>query len=622
MRRTMVLLIAGLLLASGAGAARADNGYPTDRQVERFLIDIPTSQGAADDSARLNEEMHYPGTIGDHDMALWMRDKLESFGFSAHIEPVFTQVPQFKHAVLQLMVSPRVDFDLQEGPLTHDWDGARHDAGTPFNAWSGSGDVTAQLVYAGHGLDADYQTLANANVSVQGRIVLVRYGSEFRGLLARRAEKNGAAGVIFYTDPADRDGSANGAPYPDGPYRPNTSVQRGSLGAPALSIPVLPITAFNAGQLLRNIAGVPSPQAWHGGLDSDYLLGATRVPVRLRVDISNPWITIWNTVGVLPGLDTSHQVILGGHRDAWVYGVTDNGSGISTLLEAAHALGYIYKAGWRPHYSILIGGWDGEEIGEAGSDSFVRTHEAILRRGCVAYVNADEDVAGTYFYASGVAGLADITPRVARLVPDPHVKTHTLWETWGSENGGIQTRAPGGGSDHEPFLYLLGVPTLSFGFAGPFGVYHSVFDDLRYATTEADPGFNAHRTMAQMLALTAYRLTMGPMPYRLSAYTQDMQGTLNQIGRTTALAPDLAPVSLAIERFGERATAYERGGVDPTVEIEAVHRLNMLFYGRNGYQALAFPALSGAIATGDAGRIQTEAGNTAASIDAVTALLR
>ena len=119
-----------------------------------------------------------------------MRDKLESYGFSAHIEPVFTQVPQFKHAVLQLMVSPRVDFDLQEGPLSHDWDGAPHDAGTPFNAWSGSGDVTAQLVYAGHGLDADYQTLANANVPVQGRIVLVRYGSGFSRIArAARGEK-------------------------------------------------------------------------------------------------------------------------------------------------------------------------------------------------------------------------------------------------------------------------------------------------------------------------------------------------------------------------------------------------------------------------------------------------
>jgi N-acetylated-alpha-linked acidic dipeptidase len=622
MHRPIALLAAGLLLASSAGTARADNGYPTERQIERFLIDIPTSQGALDDSARLNEEAHYPGTIGDHDMALWMRDKLESYGFSAHIEPVYTQVPQFKRAVLQLLVSPRVDFDLQEGPLTHDWDGARHDAGTPFNAWGGSGEVTAQLVYAFHGLEADYQTLANANVPVQGRIVLIRYGAEFRGNLARRAAQHGAAGVIFYTDPSDRDGSSNGAPYPDGPYRPNTSVQRGSLGSPALDIPVLPITAFNAGQLLRNIAGTPAPASWHGGLDADYLLGATQAPVHLRVDVSNPWITIWNTVGVLPGLDTTHQVILGGHRDAWVYGITDNGSGVSALLEAAHALGYIYRAGWRPHYSVLIAGWDGEEIGEAGSDSFVRTHQAILKRGCIAYVNADESVTGRYFYASAVAALADVTPHVAHVVPDPHVKDHSVWETWSAQAGGTQTRAPGGGSDHEPFLYLLGIPTLSFGFAGPFGVYHSVFDDLRYATTEADPGFATHRTMAQMLALTAFRLTTGPMPYHLSAYARDMQATLAQIGQTTALAPDLAPVSLAIERFGARANGYEQTGGDPTVEIDAVHRLDLLFYGRDGYTPLAFPQLSGAIATGDAGRVQAEAGNTAASIDAVTAMLK
>jgi len=622
MHRPLALLATGLLLVSSAGIARADNGYPTDRQIERFLIDIPTSQGALDDSARLSQEAHYAGTTGDHDMALWMRDKLESYGFSAHIEPVYTQVPQLKRAVLSLETTPRIDFDLQEGPLTRGWEGARPDAGTPFNAWGGSGDVTAQLVYAGHGTEPDYQTLANANVAVQGRIVLVRYGSEFRGTIARRAAQHGAAGVIFYTDPADRDGSANGAPFPDGPYRPNTSVQRGSLGAPALDIPVLPITAFNAGQLLRNIQGVRPPDSWHGGLDADYLLGATQAPVHLRVDITTPWITIWNTVGVLPGLDTTHQVILGGHRDAWVYGITDNGSGISTLLEAAHALGYIYRAGWRPHYSIVIAGWDGEEIGEAGSDSYVRTHQAILRHGCIAYVNADENVTGRYFYTSAVAALAGVMPGVARMVPDPHIKTNTVWQTWAAQAGGTQTRAPGGGSDHEPFLYLLGIPTLEFGFAGPFGVYHSVFDDLQYATTEADPGFNTHRTVAQMLALTAYRMTTGPLPYQLSNYGRQMQGTLALIARTTPLAPSLAPVSLAAERFAERAEAYESGGGDPAVEIDAVHRLNLLIYGRSGYAAVAFPQLSAAIASGDAGRVQTEAGNTAASIDAVTGMLR
>ena len=56
------------------------------------------------------------------------------------------------------------------------------------------------------------------------------------------------------------------------------------------------------------------------------------------------------------------------------------------------------------------------------------------------------------------------------------------------QTGGIKTRAPGGGSDHEPFLYLLGIPTLEFGYAGAFGVYHSVFDDLRYATTAGGSG--------------------------------------------------------------------------------------------------------------------------------------
>jgi N-acetylated-alpha-linked acidic dipeptidase len=622
MLRTIALLLAGLLLASSAGTARADNGLPTDRQIERFLIDIPTSQGALDDSARLNEEAHYAGSVGDHDMALWMRDKLESYGFTARIEPVYTQVPLFKRAVLSLLTSPRVDFNLQEGPVAGDSSGTRPDAGTPFNAFGGSGDVTAQLVYAGHGLESDYQTLANANVAVQGRIVLVRYGAEFRGLLARRAAKHGAAGIIFYTDPADRDGSANGAPYPDGPYRPNTSVQRGSLGTPPLDIPVLPITAANAGRLLRDITGVPGPDGWHGGLDADYLIGATASPVHLRVDITNQWLTIWNTIGTLPGLDTTHQIILGGHRDAWVYGITDNGSGISTLLEAAHALGYVYRAGWRPHYSIVIAGWDGEEIGEAGSDSFVRTHQAILKRGCIAYVNADENVTGRFFYASAVAGLADVTPRVARLVPDPRIKTNTVWETWNGQAGGTRTSAPGGGSDHEPFLYLLGIPTLSFGFAGPFGVYHSVYDDLRYATTQADPGFNAHRAMAQMLALTAYRMTTGPLPYHLSTYASEMQATLAHLGQTSALAPDLAPISMAIERFGERAAAYEAAGADPSVEIDVIHRLDLLIYGRNGYVALAFPQLSGAIATGDAGRIQTEATNTAASIDAITGLLK
>jgi N-acetylated-alpha-linked acidic dipeptidase len=616
--KPLIALTVLALLASSVGSARAEGG---DGALERFLIDVPTAQGAMADSARLNEENHFPGTIGDHDMALWMRDKLASYGFVARIEPVFTQVPQFRGAVLQLFVNPRVDFDLHETPIAADPDGTRPDAGIPFNGFGASGEITAPLVYAGHGLDADYQALTAAGVAVQGNIVLIRYGSEFRGALARRAAEHGAGGVIFYGDPADRGGSAHGAPYPDGPYQPFGAVQRGSLGKPNVAIPVMPITAYNAQRLLQAMSGSPSPKAMHGGLDADYVLGATTVPVHMRVDISYPWITIWNTIGTLPGLDTSHTLILGGHRDAWVYGVTDNGSGISTLLEAAHALGYIYRSGWRPSYSITIAGWDGEEIGEAGSDSYVRTHQASLRRGCIAYINADENATGNFFNADAVAALVDQVPRAARLVPDPRALTTTVWDAWHGEPGGAKTTVPGGGSDHEPFLYLLGIPVMNFGYFGPFGVYHSGFDDLHYAATQADPGFVNHRALAQMLALIAFRMTRGPIPYNLAAYAAQMSDSLASISTTSGIAADLAPVAAAIQRFNAAAPDWARNVPDAGAEIEAVHRLDLMLYGRNGYSAVAFPDLEAAIASGNHDALQKAANDTAAQIDAISATL-
>ena len=59
--------------------------------------------------------------------------------------------------------------------------------------------------------------------------MLVRYGQNFRGVKVFIAQERGAAGVIIYSDPAD-DGWRRGDKYPDGPWRPDTGVQRGSVG--------------------------------------------------------------------------------------------------------------------------------------------------------------------------------------------------------------------------------------------------------------------------------------------------------------------------------------------------------------------------------------------------------
>lgn len=605
-------------LALSAGSARADNGAPDDRQIEQFLVTIPTSQGALDDSARLNQEAHYPGSSGDYKMAVWMRDTLASYGFDASIEPVYAQVPILKKAVLQLLVKPHVDFDLKEAGLAQDPDASRSDSGVPFNAWSGSGDVTAPLVYANHGRDEDYQALTSAGVDVHGRLVLVRYGGEFRGDIARRAMTHGAAGVLLYSDPADRDGTDHGVAYPSGPYRPLGSVQRGSLGAPALKIPVLPVSALTAARLLEDVAGPEGPQAWRGGLGASYALGTSRDLVHMRVDESYNWIWLWNTIGVLRGEDASRSVILGGHRDAWVYGVTDNGSGISTLLEAARALGYVYHEGWRPKYSIEIGGWDGEEIGEVGSNSFVRTHYWALRRGCIAYVNADETATGNFFYTTAAAALAPLAPPIARMVSDPRSPSQTVWDKWRAQNGGVQTFAPGGGSDHEPFLHLLGIPTIEMAFAGPFGAYHSAFDDLTYATTQADPHFANHQALSQMLALLAYKLTSDDqLPYRFDAYVPSMRQALASLANNNGTGVSFAPISQAIDRFAGVSSGASSGKA-----IDAVHRLDLLFYGSQGYAEVAFPTLTEAMESGDRSSVQRAVDQTAGEIEAIARSLQ
>lgn len=77
----------------------------------------------------------------------------------------------------------------------------------------------------------DFQDLVDRNVSLGGKIAIAKYGRIFRGLKVKRAQELGMSGVILYDDP-ESDGEIieeNGyAPYPEGPARNPSAVQRGS----------------------------------------------------------------------------------------------------------------------------------------------------------------------------------------------------------------------------------------------------------------------------------------------------------------------------------------------------------------------------------------------------------
>ena len=242
------MLVAGIaLMTMVAQAAPADK--------ESVFLRAPSSKGARASSEVLNHYYHYPGTPGDYKLAVYMRDTLEKFGLKATIEPFETTVYTPHLLQLQILTPTPYTFDLHDGKIAADPDGSRPGVPLPFNAGSGNGDVRAHVFDAGRGLDADYGRLESAGVNIHGNIALIRYGAEYRGNLAARAQQRGAAGVIFYNSPKDE---APGRAYPKGPNRPPGAVQRGDVMGDdnvPLHIPTLPVTLYTAEKLLANMHG-------------------------------------------------------------------------------------------------------------------------------------------------------------------------------------------------------------------------------------------------------------------------------------------------------------------------------------------------------------------------------
>ncbi|GAC1300139.1 MAG: hypothetical protein NVSMB19_06160 [Vulcanimicrobiaceae bacterium] len=590
-RRIFVGAFVFAFAAAATPGVRASDASPSER--ERTFLAAPTAEGALATAREANARAHFPGTPGDHAFATYMRDRLSAAGFESSLETFRGRIDRPRQIALELIDdsgTPTRRFDLREGPVKSDADGARSDVDVPYNYGSADGDVRAPLLYVNHGLDADYERLATNHLSPRGRIVIVRYGAEFRGLLAERAQRNGAVAVIFYSDPRDG-GDARGRAYPDGPWRPSTTVQRGMVSRGALKIPTLPVSAKTAEALLY-------ASARHG-----------RAHLIVRLDRQAG--TMWNTVGVMRG-STAETVVLGGHRDAWVYGVTDNGSGIATLLEVARGFGALAQTGWRPRRSIVIAGFDAEEIGELGSQAYVAAHRADLRAHAIAYLNADENVTGPKFSASAVAALGETIVTAARDL--------------GIANVPATPAVPGGGSDHESFLFGLGIPTAEIAYAGSLPVYHSAYDDLGYATRVIDPGFGLHRAAARALGLVALRLADAEtVPYRFGAYVEPLRAATASLASEQRVQPGvLAELEAAIGRFQTSALAFDRARSTNSPAqraIDATRGLDLALYGANGYAQASFPAIRAAIAANDPAAIRSAVRGAAGTMDATVDLL-
>jgi hypothetical protein len=695
MQALRVLSAALALVLAGAAPpfttlyAYSNASSDREKALETQFLDIPSAQGALDTATVLASHPRYAGTPGDHQAALYLRDQLASFGFSASLEtltarvdvpkkislilypdghtPVVVDKSQQWHGIFSrhrphrprpprrsskptvaaapspapsaaVAVAtpaptpepqPPMPIDLHEPAIASDPDTAAP-AGIPFLAGSADGDLAAPLVYTAFGTENDYALLAAHGVDVRGTIAIVRNGREFRGIVARRAQAHGVAAVVFYDDPAE-DGPARGAAYPFGPYRPATAVRRGSVGE-GVTIPVLPVSAANAQTLIGALRGPTSPAPWRGGLPVAYPFARGPATARLTVALARKQMTLWNTIAFLAGSHPEETVVLGAHRDAWLLGATDNGSGIETLIEAARGLGYLAKNGWQPRRTIVIAGWDGEEIGGYGTIAYLKKHGDELRLGGVAYLDAEHTVTGSRFGADVTAAIAGTVAESTHMVDDPLQPGATLFDRWGRFSFALPPRALDGRADPAPAsLFGIGMPSANAGFGGVFGVENTAYDTTAFATTYADPQFELHRTAGQLYGVLAMRLADADVvPYRFGAYVPLMRGavrTLAASAKAGKVRLDARGLGTSIARFNAAAKRFDSATADVATEadadkaLEAARVLDVAVYGSDGYAGASLPEVAHAVAGGSQADIDGSIARTRAAIDRATALL-
>jgi N-acetylated-alpha-linked acidic dipeptidase len=570
-----------------------------EQEIEKKFMAVPDPKLAEAHLRTLTQAPHIAGSPEDKATADYVAGKFREAGLDTTIVEykVWFNYPKQIHVDMTApagveMHGPHpehVDDDpFQDDPRI-----------TPaFNGMSPSGDAEADVVYANYGTPEDFDKLKQMNVDVRGKIVIVRYGQNFRGVKAFVAQERGAAGVIIYSDPKD-DGYYRGDAYPKGPWRPASGVQRGSIGfmfqfpgdpttpgiasTPSLAdskrispadsaqlprIPVTPLSYADASPILEHLGGPPSPREWQGALPFTYHVGPGPAKVKMHLEQNYQFRTIWDVIGKVPGASSPNEwVVAGNHRDAWVYGAVDPNSGTAALLETVHGIGELLKSGWKPKRTIVFGSWDAEEEGLIGSTEWGEDHVEDLSN-AAAYFNMDVAVSGKKFGASAVPSLKEFIREITKAVPSP--QGGTVYDAWkkanqpkegsshAQESSGSSSRMPvsglhsdvpvgdlGSGSDYSVFLQHLGVPSTDIGSTGEYGVYHSAFDNFSWFKKFGDPDFLYEQQMARVYGLEVLRMADADvLPYNYEDYAKEILIYLD------------AAKSKAQEKFGDKAPDF------------------------------------------------------------------
>ncbi len=531
---------------------------------------------------RMSATPHHVGSLAGKENAEFIAELFESWGYDVEIVEYEILLPTPKIREIELLAPTQFSASLTEDSIAEDAStSVRDNLLPPYNAFSIDGEVEGELVFVNYGMPADYEILERYGIDVTGKIAIAKYGRSWRGIKPKLAGEKGAIGTIIYSDPGD-DGYGAGDVYPQGPFKHESAVQRGSVmdmptypgdvltpghgatrnakrlkrqDAPTITrIPVLPMSYRDALPLLAAMGGEVVPGDWRGGLPITYHLGPGPARVRLKAEFDWNMVTAYNVIARLEGSEYPDEwVIRGNHHDGWNHGAADPLSGLVATLAEAKAVAELARAGQGPLRTIIYAAWDAEEPGLIGSTEWAEHHAAELKEHTVAYLNTDGSARG-FIGIGGSHVLERFFNQIIEEVDDP-VFAVTLKErrrAYDILNGAddkakaeardrsdLRIYPLGSGSDYTPFLQHLGIASANLGFGGeaPGGSYHTLYDTYEHFTTWKDPGLIYGATLAKVTGRATLRLANAPrLPFEFSAFADNVATYVAEIEK---LADDM-----------------------------------------------------------------------------------
>ena len=699
LRATASAVLAGIVLSSSPGWGQdsilgfSASSADLERKIEQRFKAIPLADEEKRQHRLFTSEPHPAGSKRNNELAEYMAAEWRKQGLENVVIRQYDVYSSEPKSTSLEMISP-VPFkaSLREAAYDEDPDTKNTRISAAWTGMSISGDVTAPVVYAHSGNPEDYAVLRKKGIDVKGKIVLVRYSNpySYRGFKALTAQREGAAAILIYSDPAE-DGFKKGKVFPEGPWGPETHIQRGAItydfivpGDPltpgwasvpgarriasqdAQSLPkimALPLSWADAKPLVENMGGPVAPADWQGGLPIQYHLGGEQARVHLKIEMDNSIKPYFVVEGRIQGADVPDQwIVLGNHRDAWVFGGVDPSSGTASMMEMTRAFGTLLKQGVRPRRTLVFCSWDGEEVGLTGSTEWGEQFSEELQKKAVAYINVDSSVSGPDFDGSAVGSLAPMLIETTHSLEDPSgVSLYEAWKNARAKKNKDSGDGPatdfvladtriGSGSDHTVFLNYVGIPVIGLSFDGSYGVYHSAYDNFYWMNHFGDPGYRYHTLASKLWGVLALRLANADLlPFDFDSYAQNVRAFVKDLSKGRDVSQvDLKSLMLKLAEFeaaGRKLNAtistvlaskstktflnsanqsmlqVERNWLNPEGIPGRPWFKHMLYGARFTYAHLELPGLTEAVEQGDWQRANQQAHILQAAVDRNTKLI-